>query len=325
MRVFVAGATGAIGRRLIPMLVEEGHDVTGMTRSTDKTQWIRLSGATPVVADALDEQAVIAAVRQARPDVVVHQLTAISPGFDVRRFDREFTATNRLRTVGLDNLLEGASIAGCARIVAQSYAGWPYARTGGPVKTEEDPLDGSPPGGFRATLNAIRYLEATVTGITETEGIVLRYGAFYGPGTSLGEGGAQLDQVRKRRVPVIGGGGGIWSFIHIDDAARATVIAVERGRPGLYNIVDDEPASVSEWLPELARILGAKPPLRIPAWIGRLLVGKHGVSIMTEVRGASNAKAKREFGWELKWPTWREGFRTGLSAAVLPLFAPSWK
>jgi nucleoside-diphosphate-sugar epimerase len=262
-----------------------------------------------VVVDALDREVVVEAVRTAEPEVVVHQLTAIPPKFDTRRFDRTFEATNRLRTKGTDNLLEGASAAGSRRFVAQSFAGWPYARTGGPVKSEEDPLDTEPPKGMGRTLEAIRHLEAAVLGAEGLEGVVLRYGGFYGPGTGVG---AMLGDIRRRRFPIVGKGMGVWSFVHVDDVAGATLAAIERGAPGVYNVVDDEPAPVSEWLPYLAESIGAKPPRRVPALVGRLAAGEAGVSMMTRVRGASNAKAKRELGWQPKYASWREGFRSSL-------------
>ncbi len=317
MRVFVAGATGAIGSRLVPLLVEAGHQVTGMTRSSKKAEQVRGAGATPAVADALDREAVMRAVKAAAPEAIVHELTAIPDNLDIRHFDREFEITNRLRTKGLDNLIAAGREVGCRRIVAQSYAAWAYAREGGPVKTEEDRVDPNPPAGIRRTSEAIRYLEQTVTALSGMTGIALRYGAFYGPGNTLGAGGEMVEQVRKRRVPIIGGGTGVWSFIHIDDAALATLRALEAGQSGVYNIVDDEPARVSEWLPALAEAVGAKPPRRIPAWLGRLLIGEHGVIMMTEVRGASNAKAKRELGWQPLWTTWRNGFRKGLDDDAL--------
>ncbi len=312
MRIFLAGATGAIGRRLIPLLVQAGHSVVGMTRSSHKSGDLRAAGAEPAVVDALDAGAVMAAVRKAAPDVVVHQLTAIPAAVDFRKIAQQFVLTNRLRTQGTDHLLAASLVVGARRFVAQSFTGWPYARTGGPVKTEEDPLDTNPPAALRKTLEAIRYLESKVTGATEMEGVVLRYGGFYGPGNTIGEGGALVEQVRLRRVPIVGAGTGVWSFIHIDDAARATLAAIERGRPGIYNIVDDVPARVSVWLPALASALGAKPPRHIPAWLARWLIGEQGIMFMTEVRGASNAKAKRELGWHPLWASWREGFARGL-------------
>jgi nucleoside-diphosphate-sugar epimerase len=310
--VFVAGATGVLGTRLVPLLVERGHEVTGMTRSPEKAGAVRAAGAEPAIADALDSTATAAAVERARPEVVVHELTALPAAINYRKVDRDFALTNRLRTEGTDNLLGAARASGARRFVAQSFAGWPYARLGGLVKTEEDPLDPDPPPGLRTTLDAIRHLEAAVLGTEGIEGLVLRYGGFYGPGTSVGKGGSVTEDVRRRRIPLVGDAGGVWSFVHIDDAARATVAAIERGEPGTYNIVDDDPAPVSEWLPGLASALGAKPPRRVPAFLARLAVGKHGVVMMTDARGASNAKAKRDLGWELEYPSWREGFRTGL-------------
>jgi 2-alkyl-3-oxoalkanoate reductase len=312
MRIFVAGATGALGRRLVPQLVAGGHEVTGMTRSPGKAGWLRAAGAEPVVADALDRDDVLRVVAAARPEVVVHQLTDLAAMTNFRRFDAGFAATNRLRTEGTDHLLAAARAAGARRLVAQSFAGWPFARVGGPVKTEDDPLDPDPPAELRRTLDAIRHLEAAVAQAEGIEGLVLRYGGFYGPGTSAGEGGYVLEDLRRRRFPIVGAGTGVWSFVHIDDAAAATVAAVERGTPGIYQIVDDDPAPVAEWLPVLAEAAGARPPRRVPVWAARLLGGEHGVVLMTEVRGASNAKAKRELGWRPAWPSWRQGFRTGL-------------
>jgi 2-alkyl-3-oxoalkanoate reductase len=312
MRIFVAGATGALGRRLVPLLGADGHQVTAMTRRPDKAAGLRAAGADPVVADALDREAVLAAVTAARPEVVVHELTDLAGLRDFRKVDEGFAATNRLRTEGTDHLLAAARAAGARRFVAQSFAGWPFARTGGPVKTEDDPLDPDPPAALRPALDAIRYLEAAVLGAEGIEGLVLRYGGFYGPGTSAGEGGFMLDDLRRRRFPLVGDGTGVWSFVHIDDAAGATALAVERGAPGIYQIVDDDPAPVSEWLPALAAAAGAPPPRRVPAWLARLLAGEHAVVLMTEVRGASNAKAKRALGWIPAYRSWRQGFRNGL-------------
>jgi nucleoside-diphosphate-sugar epimerase len=308
MKVFVAGATGALGRQLVPRLVARGHEVTGMTRSASKAALLGELGATPVVADALDPEAVARAVAQAAPDVVVHQLTALAGSVDPRHFDRHFEMTNRLRTEGTDHLLAAAQAVGAARFVAQSFAGWPYARTGGPVKTEDDPLDPSPAAGMRRTLAAIRHLEQAVTSAPGIEGIVLRYGGFYGPGTSLSPDGEHAKMLRGRKFPVIGDGGGVWSFVHIEDAADATVAAVERGRRGIYNVVDDEPAPVAEWLPALASALGARPPRRVPRTLARLLAGEAATVMMTEVRGASNVKAKGELGWQPRHPSWRDAF-----------------
>ena len=307
MRVFVAGATGAIGKQLVPRLVGAGHEVHGMTRSESKRAMLSELGAVPVVADALDPDQVAEAVARARPDVIVHQLTAIGE-VDMRHFDRDFALTNRLRTEGTDYLLSAGQAVGARRFVAQSNGTAPYARTGGPVKTEEDSLDPSPAREMRGMVAAVRHLEEAVLGADWTEGIVLRYGGFYGPGTSMAPGAEQVEMVRKRKFPLVGGGGGVWSFIHVADAAEATVAAVEHGSRGVYNIVDDDPAPVEEWLPALAQQLGAKKPMRVPRFVGRLFAGEAGVVMMTELRGASNAKAKRELGWRPAHPSWRQGF-----------------
>jgi nucleoside-diphosphate-sugar epimerase len=307
MKVLVAGATGAMGQRLVPQLAERGHEVFGMTRSEGKRDLVRRLGAAPLVADALDPDAVAQAVAQADPEVIVHQLTALSGSLDLRHFERDFEPTNRLRSEGTDHLLAAGRAVGVKRFVAQSYAGWPFARSGGPVKTEDDPLDPDPPEAMRRALEAIRHLEDAVTGASWTTGIVLRYGGFYGPGTSLGPEGEHVELIRKRGFPVVGGGGGVWSFIHIEDAAEATVAAVEHGSRGIYNVVDDEPAPVAEWLPVIAASVGAKPPRRVPRWLGRLLAGEAATVMMTDVRGASNEKAKRELGWRPGHPSWRGG------------------
>jgi nucleoside-diphosphate-sugar epimerase len=310
MRIFLAGATGAIGGRLVPLLLEGGHEVTGTTRSPAKADMLRAAGAEPVIADGLDRDAIVAAIAAARPDAIVHQLTALGDLTSLRNLDGAFALTNRLRTEGTDNLLAGAREAGTRRFVAQSFTGWPYARTGGPVKTEDDPLDPDPVPSMSKTLAAIRRLEQTVT---QAGGIALRYGGFYGPGTGLTPGGDQVELIRKRRFPIVGDGGGVWSFIHIDDAAAATLAALERGTPGaIYNVVDDDPAPVREWLPALAAAAGAKPPRRLPRWLARVVAGESVATMMTEIRGASNAKAKRELGWEPAHPSWREGFRAAL-------------
>jgi len=307
MRVFVAGATGAIGKQLVPRLVAAGHEVHGMTRSASKQAILVELGAVPVVADALDPDQVAEAVGQARPDVIVHQLTAIPSSLDMRHFDRDFAVTNRLRTEGTSHLLSAGQAVGVRRFVAQSNGAFGYARTGGPVKSEEDPLDPTPARGMRETWAAIRDLEKAVLGAEWTEGVVLRYGAFYGPDTSLAPGAEQVELVRKRKFPLVGDGGGVWSFIHVADAAEATVAAVEHGTRGVYNVVDDDPAPVAEWLPALAHRLGAKKPVRVPRFVGRLFAGEVGVVLMTEIRGASNAKAKRELEWRPAHPSWREG------------------
>lgn len=307
MKVLLAGATGAIGRQLVPKLVANGHEVVGMTRSEAKAEEVRALGARPAVADALDPEQVAAAVGANEPEAIIHQLTALSGDLDLRNLDRTFAATNRLRIEGTNHLLSAARAAGVKRFLAQSFAGWPYARSGGPVKDEQAPLDDDPPASARETIAAIRHLERAVSEADWTEGIVLRYGGFYGPGTSAAPGGEQYEAISKRRFPVVGGGGGITSFIHIEDAADATIAALERGRPGFYNVVDDEPAPIHEWLPEIARLIGAKPPRRIPRWLGRLLAGEAAVVMMTELRGASNEKAKRELGWVPRHASWRQG------------------
>jgi nucleoside-diphosphate-sugar epimerase len=295
--------------------VAAGHEVVAMTRTPSKQDGLRALGARPVVADALDPDAVASVVGEAEPEVIVHQLTALSGEIDLRHPDRFFGTTNRLRTEATDHLLAAGRAVGARRFVAQSYAGWRWARTGGPVLTEDDPLDLDPPvAALRAGLEAISYLEQAVTTIDWAQGVALRYGNFYGPGTamSLDPDAAMSAPIRKRRFPVVGGGGGVWSHIHIDDAAAATVAAVDRGEPGIYNVVDDEPAPVRDWLPALATALGAKPPWRVPRWVGRLAAGEAAVVMMTDVRGASNAKAKRELGWQPRYPSWRVGFVKGL-------------
>jgi nucleoside-diphosphate-sugar epimerase len=308
MRIFLAGATGAVGQSLVPLLIDAGHQVTGMTRSNVKAEQLRAAGAEPAVADGLDRDAVVAAVTAARPDAIVHQLTGLT-GMNLRNFDGAFALTNRLRTEGTDHLLAAAQAAGVSRFIAQSYAGWPYARTGGPVKTEDDPLDPEPVRSMSESLAAIRHVERATTA---AGGLALRYGGFYGPGTGLGPGGEQVAMVRKRQFPIVGGGNGVWSFVHIHDAATAALAALERDAPGVYNIVDDDPAPAHEWLPVLAAAAGAKPPRRIPRWLGKLVAGEAVATLMTEIRGASNAKAKRELGWTPAYPTWREGFADSL-------------
>jgi 2-alkyl-3-oxoalkanoate reductase len=309
MRIFLAGATGALGSRLVPQLLAAGHEVAGTTRSPAKADALRAAGVEPVIADALDRERIVAAVVAAEPGAIVHQLTALAGMDNLRDVDRTFELTNRLRTEGTDNLLAAARAAGVDRFVAQSFAGWPSARTGGPVKSEDDPLDPEPVPSMTRTLAAIRHLEAAVT---EAGGIVLRYGGFYGPGTGMVAGGEQVDMIRKRRFPIVGDGGGVWSFVHIDDAAAATLAAVEHGEPGIYNIVDDEPAPVRDWLPALAAAAGAKPPRRLPRWVARLAAGGGVTMMMTESRGASNAKAKRVLGWQPAHPSWRGGFKQAL-------------
>lgn len=304
MRVFVAGATGVIGTQLVPLLVRAGHEVHGMTRSAAKQAALRELGAVPVVADALDPDQVAEAVGRARPEVLVVQLTAIG-AVDTRHLERSFALTNRLRTEGTDHLLSAGQAAGVRRVVAQGNV-LMYARTGGPVKTEDDPLD-TGPGPLAANVAAIRHLEDAVLGAGWAEGLVLRYGSFYGPGTSMAPGEQLARMVRRRMFPVAGGGGALYSFVHVADAAAATAAAVERGAPGVYNVVDDEPVRLAEWLPAYARELGARPPLRIPLRLARLLAGEAGAVMMTDLRGASNAKAERELGWRPAHPSWRAG------------------
>jgi nucleoside-diphosphate-sugar epimerase len=313
MKIFVAGATGAIGRRLVPLLVDAGYEVVGTTTSAGKADDLRALGAQPVVLDLLDAETVGRALSEAAPDVVVHEATALAPAGNLRNFDEAFARTNRLRTEGTDNLLAAARAGGVRKFIAQSYAGWPYAREGAAVKDEEAPLDDNPAGNAKETIAAIRHLEQRVVA---ADGIVLRYGGFYGPGTSLAVGGEMLDAIRKRMFPVVGSGAGMASFIHIEDAARGTLAAIERGEAGLFNIVDDEPAPVSEWLPYLADAVGAKPPRHVPLWLGRLMAGEALATMMVEGRGASNAKAKRELGWQLLYPSWREGFVYGLGQDI---------
>jgi nucleoside-diphosphate-sugar epimerase len=306
MHVFVAGAAGAIGTRLVPQLVQQGHRVTATTRNPDKLAALRALGADAVIMDGLDATSVAEAVARARPDAIVHQMTALAGKPDVRRFDRWFATTNQLRTTGTDNLLAAAAAADVQRFVAQSYTGWTNPTTGAPVKTESDQLDPEP---LKWSMAAIRYLEETVPA-APLDGIVLRYGNFYGPGASE----TLVELIRKRRFPLVGDGGGVWSWIHVDDAASAAVAALERGGSGVYNIVDDDPAPTAEWLPYLADAVGAKPPMRVPVWLARPMAGAVPVRWMTEGRGDSNAKAKRELGWEPVWRSWRDGFRDGLSA-----------
>jgi nucleoside-diphosphate-sugar epimerase len=304
MRVFVAGAAGAIGQPLVRLLVEKGHEVVATTRRPDKLELLRGLGAEPVVMDGLDALGVGEVVARAEPDAIVHQMTALAQMSDLRRFDHGFAVTNELRTAGTDYLLAAAEATGVQRFVTQSYTGWTNAREGGPVKCEQDPLDPHPPAQQSQTLAAIRHLERVVLD-ARLAGIVLRYGSFYGPGASE----QMLRLVRKRKMPIVGSGAGIWSWIHIEDAASATVAALERGGPGVYNIVDDEPAPIADWLPYLAETIGAKSPRRVPVWLGKLATGEVGVSMMTRIRGSSNAKAKRELRWQPSRATWRAGFR----------------
>ncbi len=308
MRVFVAGATGAVGRELVPQLISAGHTVAGLTRSSAKAEAIKRAGAQPIIADVFDAPAIRQAFMSFRPEIVIHQMTGLTGMTDLTHFDRSFAATNRLRTEGTDLLLLASREVGVRRFIAQSYCGWTFARDGGAIKSENEALDPDPPQEMRNTLDAIQYLERRVIGSAAPEGIVLRYGSFYGAGTGMLER-TMIELVRRRRMPLLGDGAAWWSFLHVVDAASAAVAAIDRGKAGqIYNIVDDEPAPVKEWLPAFATMLGARPPLHIPAWIGRLVAGEHMVSMMTQVRAASNAKAKRELGWRPTHPTWRAGF-----------------
>jgi nucleoside-diphosphate-sugar epimerase len=300
MRVLVVGASGAIGIRLVPQLIDQGHEVIGTFRSAGNAERVRALGAEPIALDLLDARAVHKAVLEAGPEAIVHQATALANVRFSRNLDRTFAPTNRLRTEGTDALLAAAREAGVRRFVAQSFASFRYAREGGPVKTENDPLDPTPPAAARQTNAAMRHLDQAVT---NAGGIALRYGGFYGAASD-----GLLEPVRKRQYPIVGNGGGVSSFIHLDDAAAATVLALEHDRAGIYNIVDDEPAPIREWLPVLANALGAKPPRHVPRWLARLVAGEAGVMMATESRGASNTKAKRELGWTLRYPSWRQGF-----------------
>jgi nucleoside-diphosphate-sugar epimerase len=306
MRVFVAGASGAIGSRLVPLLIDRGHEVIGSSRSPAATERVRALGARPVVLDLIHERAVRRAVLKAEPDAIVHQATALAGVSFSRSLDRSFAETNRLRTQGTDALLAAARDMGVCRFVAQSFASLRYVREGGAVKTEDDPLDPTPVPAMRETDAAMRYLDEVVT---DAGGVALRYGGFYG---AAGDG--MVEPVRKRRFPIVGDGGGVSSFIHLDDAAAATVLALEHDAAGIYNVVDDDPAPVREWLPVLAEALGAKPPRRFPRRLARLVAGEAAVMMGTEARGASNAKAKRELGWQLRYPSWRQGFVAAYAA-----------
>jgi 2-alkyl-3-oxoalkanoate reductase len=310
MRVFVAGAAGAIGQRLVPLLIANGHQVTATTRSAGKADRLRSLGAEAVVVDGLDAAAVGEAVARAEPDAIVHQMTALAGKADLRRFDKWFAVTNQLRTTGTEHLLAAAKAAGVGKFVAQSYTGWSNIREGGPVKTEDDPYDPNPAKAQRESIAGLQFLDRVVPA-APLDGIVLRYGNFYGPGAS----DSMVGMIRKRQLPIIGDGAGVWSWTHLDDAAAATVAAVEHGHRGIYNVVDDEPAPVAEWLPYLAEQVGAKRPMHVPVWLGRLAAGEVAVQWMTEGRGASNEKAKRELDWKPGYSSWRDGFRRGLTEA----------
>jgi nucleoside-diphosphate-sugar epimerase len=313
MRVFLVGASGAIGTRLLPQLIERGHEVIGTSRSAEHGESIRALGAEPIVLDLLDPRAVRQAVLEAEPDAIVNEATALANVQFSKNLDRSFALTNRLRREGTDALIAAAREAGVSRLVAQSYASLRYAPVGGPVKTEDDPLDPAPVEGMRETCAAMTYLDEAVVA---AGGIALRYGGFYGaPNDGL------VEPVRRRQFPIVGDGGGVSSFVHLDDAATATALALEHDGPAIYNIVDDEPAPIREWLPVLAESLGAKPPRRFPVWLARLFAGDPGVTIGTQARGASNAKAKRELGWTLRYPSWRQGFAEVYVAAAATVTA----
>lgn len=299
MRVLVVGGSGALGRRLVPQLADRGHEVIASSRSAGKAAQLRALGAEPIALDVLDIAAVRAAVTAARPEAIVYQATALAGAGFSRSLDRTFAPTNRLRTEGTDNLLAVAQEAGVHRFVAQSFAPYRYLRTGGPVKTEDDPLDGNPPASARQSFAAMQHLDQAVTA---AGGIALRYGGFYGDPDQM------LQAVRKRQYPIVGDGAGIMSFVHLDDAAAATVLALDQAGPAIYNITDDEPAATRDWLPVLAEAAGAKPPRHVPTWLARLIMGD-GLVMMTQSRGAANAKARKELGWTLRYPSWRQGFR----------------
>ena len=317
-----------MGRALVPLLVRAGHDVVGMVQRPRSAEVVHALGAEPRTADALDATAVLNCFREVRPQMVIHQLTAIPAALDMRQFDRDFALTNLLRTEGTRHLLAAAVDVGATHFIAQSFAGWTYGRSGnGPsknkkktrLKTEEDAFDPNPPARVRTTLDALKALERAVLAETRVTGTVLRYGVFYGPHTSIAKDGSIVQAVRRRKLPLVGEGAGVWSFVHIEDAASATAAAVEAGRGGVYNVVDDEPAPVSEWLSFLAHCAHAQPPRQVPAWMARLLIGEHVVAVMNEIRGVSNGKIKRELDWTPRWPSWREGFRDVLKTAALPV------
>jgi 2-alkyl-3-oxoalkanoate reductase len=312
MRVLVAGASGTVGKVLVPALVARGHQVLGLVRTQQSASLAHGLGAQPVIADALDRDAVMACAKRFEPEAVAHELTALPPTTDLRHFAKVFEQTNRLRTLGLDNLLAAARAAGVRRFVAQSFCGWPNERIGGPVKTEDDPLDAHPPEQFRSTLAALKHVEATMASATDVRGCALRYGGLYGPGTFISADGAMVKQVRRRLAPVVGNGAGVWSFLHVGDLASATVAALEGDAVGTFNVVDDDPAPVSVWLPALAEAVGARAPFRMPAFLARLLLPEHLYVLMTDARGGSNARFKRTFGWQPQFASWRDGFQRGL-------------
>jgi nucleoside-diphosphate-sugar epimerase len=311
MRVFLAGATGVIGRRLLPLLLAEGHEVTGMTRSSERVEQLRAAGAEAVVADAFDADALTRVVAEARPDAVIHQLTSIPSRIDPRKMRRDFATNDRLRREGTANLVAAATAAGVTRLLAQSVAFFYAPGPPGTVHVEGDPLlrEAQAPGAVKRSAEALVSLERTVL---DAGGTVLRYGYFYGPGSAISREGSTGREVVRGRLPIVGSGAGVWSFVHVDDAAAATVAALGANKPGAFNVVDDEPARVAEWIPALARALGASKPRKVPALLARALAGSYGVALMTQAQGASNAHAKRELGWSPRYASWREGFETAL-------------
>jgi nucleoside-diphosphate-sugar epimerase len=314
MKIFVAGSTGVVGKILVPQLIERGHEVFALVRNSQKSKDVKAAGAKAIIANALDKIELTESIKKTEPEVIIHQLTSLSNASgNFKKFDEEFELTNRFRTEATDTLISAACLVGARRFIAQSFCGWPFARERGPIKSEEDPLDPNPPAGFKRTLQAIKYLEKAVKSVTDFEALALRYGIFYGPDTGFSKDGLIATLLRKHKMPIVGNGNGVWSFIHINDAVSATVNAISQGKPGIYNIVDNEPAPVKYWLPFLAEILETKPPSKIPAWIAQLIIGKAGVSMMTQIRGGSNAKAKRELLWKPVYSSWRQGFKEGLS------------
>lgn len=312
MRILLAGASGAIGQTLVPLLVEQQHEVFGAFRNPANTSRVQALGATPVVLDALDSQAVHDRIAEIKPQVVLHQLTAIPARIDLRHFDRDFELTNRLRTEGTRNLASASVHAGVERFIAQSFAGWPYAHRGITLKSEEDDLVATPPEQLKPILDALITLEHTILREQGFTGVVLRYGPLYGPYSSLSSNGTMVEDIRHHKIPIIGQGTGVWSFLHLHDAATATVAALTRAQRGIYNIVDDDPAPVNEWLPYLAQCVGAKPPSHVPNWLAKMLIGEHAIALMNDIRGVSNAKARKELDWTPKWSSWKQGFREGL-------------
>lgn len=308
MRIFIAGATGVLGRSLVQKLLERGHSVVGTSSRTGGLQQLERMGVEPVLMDGLDHDSVLAAVKAAQADVVVNQMTALANVHDYKNFDREFAVTNRLRREGTSYLLEAAKESGASRIVVQSFAGWPLQRGKTSANSEETPFAEDLPAHMQESQNAIRQMEEMVLSSQSPAGVVLRYGFFYGPGTSFDSEGETTQTVRKGGLPIVGGGTAIWSFVHVDDAAEATRISIESGPAGVYHIADDQPVSVSEWVLELARLLHAKPPKKVPAWLAKLFVGESGVYLMTKARGVVNTKAKRVLNWKPVYPDWRQGF-----------------